>query len=265
MSLRAERLGYRVGDRWLLRELSLDLRPGELHVVLGANGSGKSTLLRLLAGELRPTEGRVLLNNRPLQDWPIAERARLRAVLPQGESLRFDFSAREVVTLGRHAARAGSAAEEAAHIDAAMAATDVLALAGHAYPTLSGGERQRVQLARVLVQLAGQADRQRYLLLDEPTAALDLAHPYACLRLLRAQAARGLGVLVILHDLNLAAAHADRLSLIHQGRLLAQGTPAETLRAEHLRTAFGDDLEFLQQLDAEPPGFRIQVRPRLQR
>lgn len=248
--LHADGLGYRLGSgRWLLRGLDLTLRPGELHVLLGANGAGKSSLLRLLSGELPASEGQVLLNGRRIGDWPPAERARQRAVLPQGESLRFDFLAREVVALGRHAALRGRPAHEAALIDAALRSTDTLHLAGQPYPALSGGERQRVQLARVLVQLADPAiaGESRCLLFDEPTAALDLAHQHACLRLLREQAGRGLAVLAVLHDLNLAARYGDRISLLHEGRLIATGTPGETLQTANLRRAYGESLVFQPQ------------------
>lgn len=243
----AERVSLEAEGRLLLDAVSLQLRPGEVHVLLGPNGAGKSSLLRLLAGDVQAQAGQVLLNGRRLQDWTARERARLRAVLPQGDNLRFGFTAAEVVGLGRLAARTGSPEQEAALIEQALSDTDAQALAARRYPSLSGGERQRVQLARVMVQLVtpGSQDlRDRYLLLDEPTAALDLAHQHSCLALVRQKAREGAGVLAVLHDLNLALRIADRVSLLHQGRLLAQGAPDEALQPELLQQAFGAALSF---------------------
>jgi iron complex transport system ATP-binding protein len=253
-------LHWQAGGRQLLGGLSIEVRPGELHVVLGVNGAGKSTLLKLLAGDLRPSQGEVRLNGREIRSWPLRQRARLRAVLPQGDNLRFAFSAREVVALGRQAALSGSPEQESAVLAAAMAEADVLPLAQRSYLQLSGGERQRVQLARVLAQLAllpGQSPTPRYLLLDEPTAALDLAHQHACMALLRRGLGTGLGVLAVLHDINLASSYADTVSLLHQGRLLAQGPPAVVLTPALLGQAYGSSLRFLPLGDRMRPHFDI--------
>ena len=260
MSLEAHAVSLRRGGRFLLDRVSLELRPGELHAVLGANGAGKSSLLRVLAGEWTPHVGDVRLNGRPMRDWTLPERARQRAVLPQDDELRFGFTAEEVVGLGRLAVAGSRPADDATAVRVALVETGTLHLATRDHTTLSGGERQRVQLARVLAQLTadGAADLHgRYLLLDEPTAALDLAHQHAFLSLARARAARGAGVLVVLHDINLAAQYADRISLLGEGRLIAQGGVAEVLTAEHLRNAFGSSLRF-QPLTG-PRGLRIEV------
>ena len=243
----ADQVSLRAEGRTLLDDVSLALRPGEVHVLLGANGAGKSSLLKLLAGELAPHDGEVRLNGRRMQDWSPRERARRRAVLPQGDRLRFGFTVTEVVGLGRVSALTGTPEQESILIADALQAVDAITLADRRYPSLSGGERQRVQLARVLVQLASPGDRtlhDRYLLLDEPTAALDLAHQHGCLALLRQKAQQGAGVLAVLHDLNLALRIADQVSLLHQGRVLAQGPPEETLQAELLQQAFGAELRF---------------------
>lgn len=255
-------LHWQAAGRSLVAGVSLAIRPGKLHAVLGVNGAGKSTLLRLLAGDLRPSQGAVLMNGQELRSWPLRQRARLRAVLLQGENLRFAFTVREVVALGRHAALTGTPDQEAALVAAAMAEADILGLAERSYLRLSGGERQRAQLARVLVQLAllpGQAATPRYLLLDEPTAALDLAHQHACLALLRRRLGAGLGVLAVLHDLNLASSYADTISLLHQGRLLAQGPPAAVLTPELLAQAYGRSLRFQLLGDRQRPHFDVSA------
>jgi iron complex transport system ATP-binding protein len=240
--LEAKGVGVAIGRHRLLEDVSLAVPPGLVTCVLGPNGAGKSTVLRVLAGALAPSAGTVSLAGRPLAAWPADALARLRAVLPQSSALSFAFTVAEVVLLGRtpHAGRC-TRAEDRAIVAAAMAAADVSALAARRYPSLSGGEQQRVQLARVLAQVMDQAGRYegRWLLLDEPTASLDLAHQQQLLACARGVAAAGGGVLAILHDLNLAAAIADRVCLLRQGRVVAQGPPTDVLTAARIAEVFG--------------------------
>jgi iron complex transport system ATP-binding protein len=223
--------------------VSLELRPGRVHALLGPNGAGKSTLLRLLAGELAPDAGAIELNGRPLPAWTAAERARQRAVLPQAHVLGFGFTAAQVVDLGRLPCPRHGADAEARIVAAALGLAGVAHLADRRYPTLSGGERARVQLARVMAQVWEPLDgplhgTARFLLLDEPTASLDLAHQHDCLRAVRALADRGLGVLVILHDPNLALRYADDVTLLRDGRVLASGAPADAITEETLERLY---------------------------
>lgn len=247
MSLIADQLSYQRGTRTLLQACSLELRAGEVHAVLGPNGAGKSTLLKLLAGDLVPARGTVLLNGKPLRQWTARERARQRAVLPQQESLSFGFSAREVVALGRLAAAQHSTAHEQEIVTAALQAADAAHLAERRYPTLSGGERARVQFARVLAQVWQPTPLgTRFVLLDEPTASLDLAHQHACLRMARQFAAGGAGVLAVLHDPNLALHYADRATLLCCGETIASGAPAEVLSVQHLRRVYGMEIDVIE-------------------
>lgn len=227
----ADGVSYAVGGALLLEGVTMALRPGEVVAVVGPNGAGKSTLLRLLAGDLRPGGGQVRLDGKPLGDYGAAELARRRAVLPQQSVLQFAFTVREVVQFGRYPRDDARERDEPA-VRHALRAAEVEPLAERIYPTLSGGEQARAQFARVLAQEA------RYLLLDEPTAALDIRHQELVLNVARAQATAGVGVLAILHDLNLAAAHADRVVLLSRGRVAAAGTPWEVLTAERLSAAF---------------------------
>lgn len=245
--LRAERLAVRRGPCTVLAEVDLELRPGELLGVLGPNGAGKSSLLAALSGELQPAAGRVLLDGRALSAWPGRERAQRLAVLPQSPSLSFPFAVEEVVAMGRLPHATGRA-RDAEVVAAALAAADVAHLAGRSYLALSGGERQRVQLARVLAQLwpggAGQV-----LLLDEPTAMLDPLHQHAILQIVQQLAARGVAVLTVLHDLNLAARYCDRLLLLGAGRVRAFGAPEQVLQSGPIEAVFG--LEVLVQTHPE--------------
>ncbi|MDL1862926.1 heme ABC transporter ATP-binding protein [Betaproteobacteria bacterium PRO7] len=231
----------RAGWRLLLKDIDFAVRAGEFVAVLGENGAGKTTLLRALAGEsLAPLRagGRVELAGRPIDAWPPRERARLRAVLPQHAELSFAFTAQEVALLGRYP-HGATAADRAIALQALQLA-DAAHLAEREVAALSGGERARVLLAAVFAQLwETEADHARFLLLDEPTAALDLAHQHHLLATARQFAAqRGLGVLAILHDLNLAAQYADRVLVLRDGRLLAQGAPRDVLSPQLIAEAF---------------------------
>lgn len=245
--LRAEQLEIRRGQATVLSGVDLELQVGEVLGVLGPNGAGKSTLLAALAGELAPSSGQVTLDRRPLHDWPGPERARRLAVLPQSSTLNFGFRVEEVVGMGR-LPHASGRARDAQVVKEALRAADAEHLSGRSYLALSGGERQRVHLARVLAQLWPGGEGQ-ILLLDEPTSMLDPLHQHTSLQATRQLAEAGAAVLVILHDLNLAARYCDRLLLLDNGRPHVLGTPAEVLRAEPLQQVFG--LEVLVQQHPE--------------
>jgi iron complex transport system ATP-binding protein len=245
--LRANNLLVRRGRRTVLANIDIELRPGEVLGVLGPNGAGKSTLLAALCGDLASSEGTVSLDERPLADWPGQERAKRLAVLPQSSSLNFAFSVNQVVGMGR-LPHASGRVRDAEIVVEALKAADALHLAERSYLALSGGERQRVHLARVLAQLWPGAEGQT-LLLDEPTSMLDPLHQHTILQAVRDFAERGAAVMVILHDLNLAARYCDQLLLLQQGLPHACGPPAEVLTAEALAAVYG--LEVLIQQHPE--------------
>ena len=259
--LRAMRLGYSAGGRDLVRELSMAVVPGEFVAVLGPNGAGKTTLLKLLAGEIEPHRGAVELNGKAMTTWRHAERARMRAVLPQESRLAFAFTALEVALFGRYPHRAGALTrQDRAIAHAALAATDCAHLLARDFTTLSGGEKARVQLARVLAQLwepcaIGARRLPRCLLLDEPTAALDLAHQHATLATARrfAREQGDIAVVAVLHDLNLAAQYADRLVMLQEGSVAAAGTPHEVLNAATIERVFGLAVRVLRHPDSGLP------------
>lgn len=228
------------GGRAALAGADLTLRGGEVVALVGPNGAGKSTLFAVLAGELRPGQGAATLDARPLACMTAAELALERAALEQSPSLSAPFSVAELVALGL-ASAPRAALDEAGLVERAMQAVGVAHLAARAADRVSGGERSRAHLARALAQLwAGRAaGGGRFLLLDEPTAALDLAHQVAALGVARAEAAAGAGVLAVLHDLNLAAAFADRVVILSEGRAVADGPPEVVFGAELLSAVYG--------------------------
>ena len=226
--------GYR--GRPVLAGVSLELSPGELVAVVGPNGAGKTTLLRAISGALPPSAGAVYLDGKALGRLSPREVARRLAVVEQRPQVGFDFTVRELVELGRlphlkFPDRLTPRDEEA--VEEALAAVGLSGLAGRRFSTLSGGEKQRVFLAIALAQ------EPQVLLLDEPTAHLDVRHQLELMELVAERAQEGLAVLAAMHDLNLAAAFADRMILLVEGRVLAQGRPEEVLTRENLRAAFG--------------------------
>ncbi len=241
MSMTGTALTVTIGPRAILDNVSIEIAPGEVVGVLGPNGAGKSTLLKTLCGDLKPQRGEVTLNGRPLLSWSAKDRARRRAVLPQHSLLSFPFSAMEVVLMGRthHASGKLYPGDYQAARDA-LDAADASHLASRIYTTLSGGERQRVHLARVLAQMwDASPDEGYYFLFDEPLAGLDLAHQHTTLAVARQFAAKGAGVLVILHDLNLAAQYSDRIVVLQRGAAVSTGTPHEVLTPELIAEVFG--------------------------
>ncbi len=242
----AANMTIEIGGRTLLRDVSVGVGAGEVTAVIGPNGAGKSTLLKALAGDLAPRIGAVSMNGKALAEMPPEARAKQRAVLPQESTLAFPFTTLEVVLMGRmphHETREGRLDLEI--VREAMALTGVCHLERRVYPTLSGGERQRVHLARVLSQIWESAATPRFLLLDEPTASLDLSHQHDTLAITRDFASRGVGALVVLHDLNLAAQYADRIVLLSNGAIQAEGTPEQVLNREIISAVFGVDVEVL--------------------
>lgn len=244
MSIRVLARGVSVhpdaAPRPILIEADLALHAGEVHALVGPNGAGKSTLFGVLAGDIVPGAGQVTLDGRDLREIPARELARLRAVLLQQNEVAFAFTVDEVVRMGR-APWARTPGEEADDdiVARALAATDLAELAGRSVRSLSGGERARVALARVLAQ---DTD---ILLLDEPTAALDLRHQEDVLRIARRRAAEGAAVALVVHDLNAALAYSDRATLLSRGEIVASGDPAEVLTAERIEEVYGQAVDIL--------------------
>jgi iron complex transport system ATP-binding protein len=236
--IRVEGAAFSIGGATLLEDVDFTAGPGELVALVGPNGAGKSTLLSLLAGDQRPTRGRVLLDGTATADWPAKALARRRAVMTQHHSQAFSFTVREAVAMGRSPHPVDSHDEEL--IDRCLAEADVAPLAERDVTTLSGGELARTVFARVLAQDA------RVVLLDEPTAALDLHHQEVLMARSRALAEQGRCVLVVLHDLTLAARYCDRIAVFDRGRLAASGPPAEVLTPERIREVYHHEVAVLE-------------------
>jgi iron complex transport system ATP-binding protein len=229
--LRLEAVGVRYGERRILDDIHLEFVPGTLTALVGPNGAGKSTLLAVASGDVPADTGRVILHDRPIHEWKAMPLARERAVMPQDHAVRFAFTVEEVVAMGRlpHPA---DPVRDTAVIEHALEQAEMQPMRHREVQTLSGGEAARATFARVLAQ------ETPLLLLDEPTAALDLRHQERTLRAVRALADGGACVIVVVHDLNLAAGYADRIVLLEQGRVAADGTPDVVLTRDHIERVY---------------------------
>lgn len=255
--LQAQRISLHAAGRKLLNNVSLTLTPGEVVALIGPNGAGKSTLLRVLTGYQPPDEGMVILAEKPLGEWCNEALSRRRAVMRQRSGMAFGWAVEEVIAMGR---APWPAAQTPDVVKEVMALTGCDDLAGRDFCQLSGGEQQRVQLARALAQLWHNGQPHGWLFLDEPTSALDLYHQQHILRLLRRLALMGtLCVCVVVHDLNLAALWADRIVLLHGGRLVAQGTPQEVLNETTLQHWYQAELKVFSHPEHSAP--QVWLKP----
>lgn len=245
---------YPRAGRAALDGVSMSVPGGAFYAVLGPNGSGKSTLMRALLGAIPAEAGATLLDGRPTGEWRPAEMARAVGAVPQSETIAFPLTTVELVRMGRYP-HLGPLEPQGLHdreaVDRALEVCDVADLRHRDVTTLSGGELQRARIARALAQ------EPRALVLDEPTASLDIRHQMAILELLRASADRGMTVLLITHGLDRAAQFADRMLLIARGRVAAEGTPAEVMTEETLTGVYGWPVA----VDPEPRTGALRVTP----
>lgn len=251
-AIRARGIGVVLDGASVLDDVDVDVDTGHLLALVGPNGAGKSTLLSVLAGDRQPERGDVEIDGLPVGSWSAVEMAMRRAVLLQQVTLSFPFTVRQMVEMGR-APWAGQPeeADDERRVVESMAATDVSHLAERTVPSLSGGERARAALARVLAQDTG------ILLLDEPTAALDVRHQEQVLALAADAAAAGRAVVVVMHDLGLAAAHADRVVVLAGGSVAADGAPADVLTAPLLSEVYEHPIDVLR----HPQDGRLLIVP----
>lgn len=233
MNLSARNTSFILRNRAILSDINLEVQGGKITVLLGPNGAGKSTLLKILSGYLKPTDGEVLVAGYNPQKISLQARAKILGVLTQRNSLEFPFTAREVIAMGRMPFGQSEGFDEVTQELLSMFGV----AADQSYLTMSGGEQQLVQLCRVFAQVWGRGS-EAFLLLDEPMTALDLRHQSKIASTLRKLSSQGLGQLVVMHDINLAAELADDIVLMSHGKVVAKGPVAEALKIENLERTF---------------------------
>lgn len=235
--LEVNNLSYRIQNRKLLDGVSFQAKPGKLLAIVGANGAGKSTLLKLCTRELTASDGEVWLRSQAINAYSAKDLSLFRAVLPQQNAVVFPFLVSELVLMGRYPHFEFHPSEHDYYIaEMALKKVGMWAFASRIFTTLSGGEQQRVQLARVLAQIWDV--EQGILFLDEPTTGLDLLHQHQMLELAREFTQKGFCVVVILHDLNLAAQYADQIVMLREGQVETAGTPRDVMTAATILRVF---------------------------
>ena len=250
MSIEASSINIDLNGRPILKDVSIKIRQGEVLSVIGPNGAGKSTLLKSLAGDIRPTNGEIYYDKRNINEVNIQERAFTRSVMSQLQAIAFDFSVKEIIEMGwvNRGESIYAGEFENAVIDV-VTKCGIKDLINRNFNTLSGGEQRRIHFARTLLQLWRPSDSKdpKYLLLDEPTANLDLTYEVKLLNIVKEAANEGTGVMLVLHDLNLAAKFSDKIVLIDKGGVVKIGTPKEVLNSKILSKVY--DIEIIVQED----------------
>ena len=246
--LNAKNIHFCIRQRPIVDQAEVSLQAGEFLAVLGPNGAGKSTLLKILSGEISCNKGDIGYNGISIQDYSSKALAGVRAVMPQHSTLSFPYKAMEVVELGL-GCQTVSAPDEI--LKEVMMETQTWELRNQQYGRLSGGEKQRVQLARVLIQIWEIKPYPRFLLLDEPTSSMDIAQQHHVLQIVSRLKGRNIGVLAIVHDLNLAAAYADNVAILKDGVICYQGPTAVVMTSENLEKAFGHPVKVVKDPDTD--------------
>ncbi len=233
-------VSFRAGNKFLVKNISLNVSPGEFVVIMGPNGAGKSTLLKLMSGALQPTGGQVLFNNKRITDYKKESLAKQRAVLSQQYDIGFPLTAGEIVMMGRYPYfKNYPDANDRAIAEAQMETMQVKQLSDRSYHTLSGGEAQKIQMSRVLSQIAGSSARdKKLLLLDEPVSHLDIKYQHELLVVAKQRCDDFVAVVAVLHDVNLALKYADRIVFMKQGAVLQVLSKQESITPQLLQEVF---------------------------
>jgi len=241
MSLNIKSVSLKLDDRQILKDVSLEINEGEIVSVIGPNGAGKSTLLNVLTGDISPDSGDTIYDNKPLNKISIQERAFTRSVMSQMQTLVFDFNVKDVIEMGwLQRGNSDFSSNFSLAFEAVTKECNVHNLVHRKFNSLSGGEQRRVHFARTLLQLwrPSKSNDPSYLLLDEPTANLDLSSEMLLMNILKARASSNVGILVILHDLNLASHFADKIAIMKDGEIKAFGKPEEIMKDDFLTSIY---------------------------
>ena len=242
MSIKIDKISLNIEGVDIIKDISFTINPGELITILGPNGSGKSTLLKVISGDVLPTKGLVDIDDVPLTDMSFKTQALKRSVMSQSQQILYDYSVAEIIEMG-WVDYGNNVSVESIKQKCTNVAKECFVdhLLTRNFNTLSGGEQRRVHFARTLLQIDHHYESigSRYMFLDEPTANLDLLFELQMIRLLKEKAKNGIGVLLIIHDLNLASKFSDKIAILKKGNLISYGEPFEVFKSKTLSDIFG--------------------------
>ena len=246
--LTAKQVSLQIGKIKLLENISLEIKTGECVALLGANGAGKSTLLKAFSGDLHPSHGSIHLDDKDVFSYKANELALKRAVMSQHQHMNFNFKVSEVVNLGRIPYKTSNTENEEI-CEEVMSLTSSLKFKGRQFLELSGGEKQRVHLARILAQIWGEDDKNKYLLLDEPTSSMDLIQQQQVFEIVNKVRNHKIGVLAIVHDLNMASKYADKVLFLKNGKTVDQGYTEDCFTQENIEETFSHPVQMIHAED----------------
>jgi iron complex transport system ATP-binding protein len=230
---------YQIQDKFLLKDISCSIAPNELVVIMGANGAGKSTLLKLIAGVLSASSGELFIDNQLIKKYSANQLALKRAVLSQHYEIAFPLSVKEIILMGRYPYfRNHPSTRDMLIVNEVMAKMGIENLADRAYQTLSGGEAQKVHMCRVLAQINGEEQKNKFLLLDEPVSHLDIKYQYYLLEIAKAMVNPNTAIIAVLHDINLALKFADRILFMKEGRIVHEHQKKDSLAISVMKQVF---------------------------
>ena len=255
MSIKTESVSLSFGNKSILKDITLEVKPKEILSIIGPNGAGKTTLLNMITGNLSDHNGEVYYDSRPLNTISIQERAYIRSVMSQFQNIAFDYSVMDIIQMGWLDHKFNMIISDLENYqNDVIEECDLQSLVNQKFNTLSGGEQHRVHFARTLLQLwqPPNANDQNYLLLDEPFSNLDMVHKLSMMRSIKKRAAAGTGILMILHDLNLAYSFSDRIIILKKGSILKEGDVQEMLNEDLLSKAYETNI----MIDQDPINIR---------
>lgn len=237
---------YQIQNKFLLKEINCSILTNEFVVIMGANGAGKSTLLKLIAGVLTANSGEVLIDNQLIKKYTANQLALKRAVLSQHYEIAFPLTVKEIILMGRYPYFSNNPSKsDLAIVDQVISELGITNLKERTYQTLSGGEAQKVQMCRVLAQIKGEEQKNKFLLLDEPVSHLDIKYQYHLLEIAKAMVNPTIAVVAVLHDINLALRFADRILFMKEGEIVYQHQKASSLNLEEIKNVFDVDATLL--------------------
>ena len=238
MSIVIKNISYSIENKNILENINLRINNNEILTMLGPNGSGKSTLIKLISGDMKPSSGDIIFDKRNINDIKIEERASIRSVMSQSQDIIYDYSVKEIIEMGWVEKMKKNIGRFSKYLEIVSEECKVKHLLKRNFNTLSGGEQRRVHVARTLIQVYNNKNDKLYILLDEPTANLDLFYEIQLIKLMRDQAKKGFGVVMVLHNLNLAYRFSDQILLLENGKVKSVGKPNKVMTEENIRNVY---------------------------